>query len=124
MANLSAFAVGWGLVTVGLVSGLALTPVFLRDSVGGGYASERRRLLRLGHIAFVALGMLNILAGMTAPGEHLLLAAGAVGMGAGCLVSAFAGKVKYLLPVFAVMLIAGAGRIALTLSGLWKGGCQ
>ena len=34
---------------------------FYRDDFLGGYSSFRRRILRLGHIALAALGMVNIL---------------------------------------------------------------
>ena len=34
---------------------------FYREDFLGGYASFRRRILRLGHIALAALGMINIL---------------------------------------------------------------
>lgn len=53
--------VGWGLVLVGLLSGSLLGLFFHREDFLGGYASFRRRLFRLGHIAFVALGLLNVL---------------------------------------------------------------
>lgn len=52
---------GWGLVVAGFLSGAALGWRFGEPDFWGGYASFRRRLARLGHIAMVALGLLNVL---------------------------------------------------------------
>ena len=51
---------GWLLVFVGLLAGAVLGLFFHRDDFLGGYGSFRRRIVRLGHIALVALGMLNV----------------------------------------------------------------
>ena len=52
---------GWGLVLAAFMSGAVIGLFFHREEFWGGYASFRRRIVRLGHIAFAALGMLNIL---------------------------------------------------------------
>ncbi len=52
---------GWGLILMGLVSGAALGLGFHLEDFLGGYGSLRRRLVRLGHIALIALGILNLL---------------------------------------------------------------
>lgn len=52
---------GWLLILAGFTSGAGLGLYFHRDDFWGGYASFRRRIVRLGHIALVALGMLNLL---------------------------------------------------------------
>lgn len=52
---------GWWLILAGILSGAVIGLGFHRESFLGGYASLRRRLVRLGHIALVALGILNIL---------------------------------------------------------------
>lgn len=57
---------GWGLVLIGLVSGAVLGLFFHRDDFLGGYSSFRRRIVRLGHIALVALGMLNVVFSVSA----------------------------------------------------------
>jgi hypothetical protein len=59
-------AVGWASLTVGIATGLVMglwsfdgpvpTPTWL-----GEYSDTPRRLARLGHIAFIGLGILNIL---------------------------------------------------------------
>jgi hypothetical protein len=57
---------GWVLVLLGLASGLFLGLGFHLDHFLGGYTSLRRRLVRLGHIALVALGALNVLWALSA----------------------------------------------------------
>jgi hypothetical protein len=52
---------GWGSILSAFVTGAILGLFFYRDDFLGGYASFRRRTLRLGHIALAALGMINIL---------------------------------------------------------------
>jgi hypothetical protein len=52
---------GWGMILTAFVSGAILGLFFYREGFLGGYASFRRRTLRLGHIALAALGMLNVL---------------------------------------------------------------
>jgi len=60
-------AFGWVWVLVGFLSGLALGLGFHRDDWLGGYGSFRRRLIRLGHISFLGLGILNILFALSGP---------------------------------------------------------
>ncbi|TWU30565.1 hypothetical protein Poly41_66600 [Novipirellula artificiosorum] len=52
---------GWGLVVSAFVTGALIGIFFHQEEFLGGYASFRRRLLRLGHIAQAALGMMNVL---------------------------------------------------------------
>jgi hypothetical protein len=52
---------GWGLILTAFLTGGILGLFFHREDFLGGYASFRRRILRLGHIALAALGMINIL---------------------------------------------------------------
>ncbi len=52
---------GWLWALAGFVSGAFLGARFSDDEWFGGYSSHRRRLLRLGHISFLGLGILNIL---------------------------------------------------------------
>ena len=115
--NINAVA-GWSLVAAGMAAGMALTPVFLRDSLAGGYASFRRRFLRLGHIACVVLGVLNILAGVGQAASNVPLIVGSVGMSAGCWIAAAWERFKFVLPAFAALLLWGSAReILRALSG-------
>lgn len=65
----------WTLVLLGFVSGAALGLGFHDARFLGGYDSWRRRLLRLGHIACIALGLLQM--------AYALSPAGATGGGLG-----------------------------------------
>ena len=56
---------GWSCIGAGLLMGACLGVAFLRDDFLGGYGSRRRRLVRLAHIALVALGAINILFAVT-----------------------------------------------------------
>ena len=56
---------GWWLILSGFSTGAGIGLFFHRDEFLGGYNSFRRRLLRLGHIAQVALGLLNVLYGVS-----------------------------------------------------------
>jgi hypothetical protein len=58
--------VGWGLILAAFVTGAGLGLFFYREDFLGGYASFRRRIVRLGHIAMAALGMINILYSLSA----------------------------------------------------------
>jgi hypothetical protein len=56
---------GWGLILSAFVTGALLGLFFHRDDFWGGYSSYRRRIVRLGHIALAALGMMNVLYGLS-----------------------------------------------------------
>lgn len=55
------WCLGWTSILAGFVSGALIGLAFHREDFWGGYGSLRRRMARLGHIAFVALGILNLL---------------------------------------------------------------
>jgi hypothetical protein len=62
---------GWGLILSAFVTGALLGLFFHRDDFWGGYSSYRRRIVRLGHIALAALGMMNVLYGLSPwPSEY------------------------------------------------------
>jgi hypothetical protein len=52
---------GWSLLLTAFFSGAIIGLHFYREDFLGGYASFRRRILRLGHIALAALGIINVL---------------------------------------------------------------
>lgn len=51
---------GWLWVLVGLVAGAIVGMFFYDDRWLGGYASWRRRMVRLAHISLVGTGLLNL----------------------------------------------------------------
>jgi hypothetical protein len=55
------FFAGWSMVLMAFITGAGIGLFFHRPEFWGGYASFRRRIVRLGHIALAALGMMNVL---------------------------------------------------------------
>jgi hypothetical protein len=104
---------GWLLVLASFVTGAAIGLFFHRDGFLGGYQSFERRLLRLGHVALAALGMLNILFSLS-PWPALTtwngtvasacFVAGGVAMPAVCFLTAWRRPFRHLfaLPVAAL----------------------
>ena len=58
---------GWISMLCAFGTGALIGLFFYRDEFLGGYASFRRRILRLGHIAQAALGMMNVCLLYTSP---------------------------------------------------------
>jgi hypothetical protein len=56
---------GWLLVLSAFVTGAVLGRYFHRDDFLGGYVSFRRRIVRLGHVSQAALGLMNVLYGLS-----------------------------------------------------------
>ena len=50
---------------LGLLSGAVIGLRFHDENFAGGYASFRRRMLRLAHVAFFALGIINVVFALT-----------------------------------------------------------
>lgn len=55
---------GWSSILCAFISGAIIGLFFYREDFLGGYQAFRRRILRLGHIALAALGMMNVIAGI------------------------------------------------------------
>lgn len=54
------FYAGWAMVLAAFLTGAAIGLFFHREDFWGGYASFRRRIVRLGHIALAAMGIMNV----------------------------------------------------------------
>ena len=119
--------VGWCSVLLGFVSGALLGLFFHRPGFLGGYDALPRRLVRLGHIALLALGMLNVLFAHTVPRLQLApheLAIAQWGMIAGnitmplcCGLAAWRIGWRRLFFVPVAALIAGVYSVC---AGLWR----
>lgn len=117
MATNNAFA-GWLLIGVGFMVGVVLGLGFHREDFLGGYGSWQRRLLRLGHIACIALGMLNILFDIWAGNRDsqqvgLSVAsfswiAGGITMPLVCFLAAWRPEIRYLFFVPVTLLVIAA----------------
>lgn len=109
----------WLLITIGFVSGAVLGKNYHRDDWLGGYGSLKRRLYRLGHIAFFGMGIINLLFHLTAqqlaaPSQLLPIASwgfvvGGATMSACCLLVAHRPRMRniFALPVVS-LIVAGA----------------
>jgi hypothetical protein len=114
-------AVGWSAILIGLVSGTVIGLFFHRDAWLGGYDSWRRRMIRLGHIAFVGTGLLNLAFAATVPalaGRHdvrlpsCLFIVGAVAMPGVCFLAAWRKPLRHL---FFIPVVSLVGAVASTL---------
>jgi len=111
----------WLLIVVGFLSGATIGLFFHRDDFLGGYASFRRRLLRLGHIACIALGILGLelLQALPAGAPHWiapLFLAGAVLMPATCFLTAWRRSFRHLFALPVTLLVAPVARLIFSLA--------
>lgn len=62
--QLSLMTAWWGFLG-GVLSGAAMGLLFHRENWLGGYGSRERRMVRLGHIAFFGIGLINFCYGLS-----------------------------------------------------------
>src|SRR5512137_2105253 len=96
---------GWILILLGFAVGAGLGLFFHRDGFLGGYTAFPRRMLRLGHIALVALGMLNVIVAVAGHASPWLVAGGVL-MPATCFLTAWRRICRHLffLPVASLVV--------------------
>lgn len=125
MSHALNYIAGWWLLLAAFVAGAVVGLGFHRDDFLGGYSSFRRRMLRLGHVALAALGMLNILYGVaplpdgTSAGGRVvgvLLLAGAIAMPAVCFLAAWRTWGRHLFAVPVTLLLAAVIGVLATVS--------
>jgi hypothetical protein len=113
--NLYAAWIGFFL---GCLAGMAPGLFFHDEDWLGGYASWRRRMIRLAHIAFFGLGLLNLAAALTADALRIetgltaasyLLIVGAVAMPVVCYLSAWKKCFRHLFFIPAASATAAIG---------------
>jgi len=106
---------GWWLVLAAFITGAVIGLSFHRDDFLGGYGSFRRRLVRLGHIALAALGIMNVVFSLSpwpvpgtwmATAASLCFVAGGVAMPAACFLTAWRKEFRHVfaVPVTALVL--------------------
>lgn len=111
----------WTWIALGLLAGAATGLFFAGDGWLGGYASWPRRLCRLGHVAFVGTGLLNLGAHWTLQqvaaspatlaGVRALFLAGAVLMPLVCYGAAFRRPLRHAFVAPVASLLGGAGAL-------------
>jgi hypothetical protein len=108
---------GWALILTAFLTGALIGLFFHREDFWGGYASYRRRIVRLGHIALAALGILNVLYGLSPwPASSLWQAraasycflVGGVSMPVVCFLSGWRQPFRHLFFVPVVSLVLAA----------------
>jgi hypothetical protein len=115
------FVAAWIGICLGCVAGAVQGLFFHREDWLGGYHSWPRRIMRLGHISLVGLGLLNLAFALTAtslgvaaslawPARLLLI--GAVTMPALCYLSALWKPFRHLFFIPALSVIGAAAVIA------------
>jgi hypothetical protein len=108
---------GWLMILSAFAIGAGIGLFFHRDDWWGGYDSWRRRLTRLGHIALVALGALNILYSLGPPagrGTGEILLAGSLMMPTVCFLSAWKKPLRRLFFIPVTLLFAAVMMILLS----------
>lgn len=107
------FQIGWSLVLAGFLVGALVGLSFHRVEFLGGYSSFPRRMIRLGHVALVALGGLNVLAAICVPVSPwqgwalILLLVGGISMPTLCFLTAWRRSFRHLFFIPVLSLIAG-----------------
>jgi hypothetical protein len=109
--------VGWVAILLGAVSGAVLGLFFHRETWAGGYASFRRRMLRLGHISFFGIGFLNLFFGLSysvidlpdpqARISSLGFLVAVVAMPTCCFLAAWKKPLRQLFPIPVLAVFAG-----------------
>ena len=110
---------GWASILAAFVTGAGIGLFFHREDWLAGYTSFRRRILRLGHIAQAALGMMNVIAGvdqLRAGTDYTAIAQwglviGGLSMPAVCFLSAWRPGFRHWFFVPVTALIAAAVEI-------------
>src|SRR5262245_22670772 len=110
----------------GALSGALVGLFFHREDWLGGYSSFPRRLIRLGHISFFGLGLLNALFALTIavipvpelPGRlaSIGLLTGAITMPLCCFASAWRKALRCLFPIPVTSLLGAVSLIVLILA--------
>ena len=110
-------AIGWWLISSGFLTGAVFGLLAQNESWLGGYASRTRRLARLGHIALIALGALNVAWPLTTTARDPSLVTsvitccfvvGGLTMGPVCFLTALSWRCRVAFIIPCMALIAGA----------------
>ena len=111
--------VGWAGMAACAISGALVGLFFHKDDWMGGYDAFGRRMVRLGHISFFGMGVMNILFAVSvrdlpAPAAYvqpasLAFVAAAVSMPICCFLTAWHKSWRHLFPIPVIATFAGVG---------------
>ena len=110
-------SIGWWLISCGFLTGAVFGLLAQSEDWLGGYTSRTRRLVRLGHIALIALGALNVVWPLTTTAREVsaltpvitgAFAMGGLTMGPACFLSAFFWRCRVVFVIPSTALIVGA----------------
>ena len=109
--------VGWTAMLAGVAAGAVLGLFFYDDDWAGGYSSFRRRMLRLGHISFFGIGILNVLFALTLsqvalPEPNVSISSAGfvvavVAMPLCCFLAAWKKPLRHLFPIPVLAVLTG-----------------
>lgn len=117
----------WTGLLAGMGAGAVVGIFFGPEDFAGGYGSWPRRLMRLGHISFFGLAVVNFMYYFTTttlpvvealPGASMLLIAGAILMPAVCYLSAWRAGVRHAFFLPVGCLITGVGLTLIHIIGV------
>lgn len=101
----------------GVISGAVMGLFFHQEGWAGGYGSYRRRMLRLGHVSFFGIGLLNFLFGLTLtlvalPAVHTRIASlgflvAVFAMPISCFLTAWKKPLRHVFPIPVLAVLAG-----------------
>jgi hypothetical protein len=107
---------GWILLLAGVLTGGFTSTVFHQPNYGGGYESFRRRIVRLGHVALAALGMVNLAFALSPwpyPDKHeadmagLCFVLGGISMPGICFLTGWFAPMRHLFFIPVMLLLSG-----------------
>ena len=110
-------AIGWWLISSGFLTGALFGLLAQSEDWLGGYTSRTRRLVRLGHVALIALGALNVVWPLTTTARESsaltplitgCFVVGGLTMGPACFLSAFFRRCRVAFVIPSTALVVGA----------------
>jgi len=115
--ELFALKVGWTGMLLGVLSGAVIGLLFHRKDWLGGYAASARRMVRLGHISFFGIGLINLFYGLSIKPMQIPNEAGMVGaqmllgalvtMPICCFLTAWKPHARHLFPIPVICATGG-----------------
>lgn len=115
MEQINLFA-AWAGILMGFIAGAVPGLFFDREDWLGGYASWRRRMIRLAHISFFGIGLINLGYALSLRAMDLgqpsrlasvALIVGAITMPAVCYLAAWKKGFRHLFPIPVASLVLG-----------------